>query len=166
MNAKVEMQAAWDLHEGLVLGTACKFYRQYGGDLEEIKADALYHFAEACQDYEERSPLGYWIGQKVWWGLLDERKQLRKRRTHEAAAALPDSSYEQRHDLDWRDGLTEDAKTIVEATLDPPPDVQILLSARAYKPVAKHVLKKYLRDCGWSQRRIHRAFREVEQLVA
>lgn len=166
MTARVEMQAAWDLHEGLVIGTACKFYRSFGGDLREITADAFYLFTTACHSYEEKAPLSYWIRQRVWWGLLDERRRKLKRFRHEKVDSVPEQSYEERHEYDWRDNLSEDAREVVEVALDPPPDVLCLRSDRPCKRVAQHMIHQYLRDCGWTKRRIRKAFREVEQLVA
>ena len=167
MTVRVEMQAAWDLHEGLVIGTACKFYRNFGGDLQEITADAFYLFTTACQSYKDKAPLGYWIGRRVWWGLLDERRQkLRRRRHEQASASPPERSYEDSHDYDWQDDLSNDAKEVVEAALQPPPDVVCLRSERPHKDVSRHMIERYFRDCGWTRKRVRKAFREVEQLVA
>lgn len=167
MTVHVEMQAAWDMHEGLVIGTAYKFYRNYGGDLQEITADAYYLFTDACQTYEEKAPLGYWIGVRVWWGLIDERKQKLRRRQREISTdSPPEQTYTEPLNFDWWNGLSTDAREVVEVALNPPPDVMCLRPVRTCKDISQYMIQRYLQDCGWTRRRVREAFKEVKQLVA
>lgn len=167
MTARVEMQAAWDQHEGLVIGTACKFYRDFGGDLLEITADARYLFVTACQTYEEAAPLGYWIRRRVWWGLIDERRQKLRRGKHEqSSGSLPEQWYKDDFDHGRWNVLSEDAKEVVETALQPPPDVLCLRPERSCKDVSRHMIERFYLDCGWTRKRVRKAFKEVEQLIA
>lgn len=167
MTIKVELQAAWDAHAGLVIGTAYKFYRRYGGDLEEIKADAMSHFVDAAIGYDSRmSPQRYWIRNKVWLRLLEDRERRARRHRHETAARRRDDGYHLRSNVDWQDGLGPDAQEVVNTVINPPPDVQCMLLSGRHKPISKEVLEKYLRQCGWRRCRIRRAFLKIEKAIA
>lgn len=167
MTARIELQAAWDAHAGLVIGTAYKFFRRYGGDLEEIKADAMSHFVDAAISYEEsNSPQRYWIRSKVWLCLLEDRERRARRHKHETAARRRDDGYRPRSNADWQDELGPDAREVVDAVINPPPDVQCMLADDRRKLKSKEVLARFFRQCGWRNKRIRKAFLGIEKAIA
>jgi len=58
--------------EKLIYKIVWRFKIRYGGEIDELKAEANYLFLLSCQTYEEsKSAFSTWLSWCIWHGLLD-----------------------------------------------------------------------------------------------
>ncbi len=143
----------------LILELASKFRRRFGGDFEEIFADACLHWLRSRKTWDPaKGEAGKRARFKIWNGLLDEwrRKQTRK---------IPLEAYpperivdRSRRDLALRlKEASDDARRCAAAAI-------------TLAPVApsrwRKMLIDYLLELGWAAARIKEAFGEIREVLS
>jgi len=159
--------------KGLIKKTVYRFYKRYGGDFEELQAEANLLFILSCISYREnKGNLHIWIRWCVWKGLLSYTKSLYKQipksiteneQNHQIIKMLEDKKSHLFSSLELFDGVGDDAKTIIHLIWNLPHDLPV---KNGNHPC--HVqtsLRKYLRDMGWTYRRIKETFEEVTKII-
>lgn len=143
---------------------AQKFHKDYGGDLEEIRADALLHWMHAYEKYDPHRGARFdtWINYYIYRQLQRENRYrvLRKMRLKELP--LIEVVTQARFDLDmFLSELSDDAQRCVNLVLDPPKHIRKELDEK--KPATfKDTLRRYLSNVGWTTRRITESFSEIQ----
>jgi len=148
-----------------------KFVRRYGGDYDEIRAEANWFFLEAYYDYEADRGASFatWVQYRITMRLLDQyRTRLYKlslakddpRRQRESVQR-PQSFYL----WDFVDGLTEDGAFLVGLLFNMPAEIKLtLLQLEGDNPAYYYAaIKEYLMDLGWDVDRVLDAYVEVRE---
>lgn len=155
--------------------TTKKFMRRFNrfpDQYEELRADANTYYLEAYRSFRSDGGLSFrrWVFKRVWFGLLDSIRKEAFRAARLKKNPLPDENELPTHQqkfslLELLDELSEDARTIVELVLDPPLDVRLHVECRRQKKTTRNNVvasfREYLRDLGWSARRIADSFDEI-----
>lgn len=153
--------------EKLIHAVVWRFFRQHGGDLEEMQQEAMLFFTESYRNYNgERAAFTTWLQSSIWWGLLNHARKPKQRRVFPDLERLPARRESALSAV--LEGLSEEGRQVAELALNPPPDVR--LTARSghgeSMPLSmRHGIKRYLKDCGWNANRIRTAFNEIQQAL-
>lgn len=153
---------------------AYQFHRQHGGDIEELRAEANVHFVRAYHSYDPShgTALATWVHTKVVGGLLDTaRKRMRKlrgsrRHSLNDVSPIPERRRNRIRSLLFE--LSEDARQVIEAILDPQDDLRfaVELCHGEDSPYSYRAhLVGYLRDSGWTYKKIVRTFQEIREAL-
>jgi hypothetical protein len=159
----------------LILYSVYRFWRRFGGDVDELKSEAMELFMEAIGDWTEGSgyPVKAFVRRRVWWGLMDSlEKRCQERRLFKPVPDFhwdlhPSREFEQ-FDLDsFMDVLSFDARTVAAIALQPPRAVtQLCKKQGSYSPPSmRQAMRSYLMNKGWSKARIDAAFAEVKEAL-
>ena len=131
-----------------------RFRTCYGGDAEELRAEANYHFAEALQSFNPTmGTLRKHVGWRVWYGMFETmRTRCRRKAITDRENVEPDTLPARRRS--WLDTvlreLSEDARLVVGAALE---------------TGSRNSLVRLLEEWGWCGRRIVETFREIREAL-
>lgn len=158
----------------LIYQTVHRFYKRYGGDLQELQAQANLIFLESYESHDpEKAQFSTWLVFTLWKRLQGNlRRDLRHRELAPTVAlgniTMPDRTH---FDLDqFMDELSEDARTVASLVLDLPMDIRLSLETRKQRKGwdrqtpcenIKGALVEFLWDLGWTTQRIGESFREI-----
>lgn len=153
------------------------FYKRYGwrwvtdtcGPFEELRAIATEVFMDCYHSHKkQKSDFVTWVGNKVWYRLLDVlRKNTTYKRIEADLEAYPYVGREFNLD-DFISGLSRDAGEVIRmVTLDTPLEISIgiVQVGRNTPAVFRDVLKQHLRDIGWTWDRIKNTFQEIREAL-
>lgn len=154
--SKERLTAHYERHSKFIRKLTSKFYSRYGGDWEELHAEALWWFVKACQTWKaSRGPLNKHISFRIWTGLLE----LRRTKARQQLLDIEDAPTESiaRHStsfIDLYDELSDDAKTVVRHVLRPDLDLALMMGTREGFRAERRALREYLKD--WEPKRFNR----------
>jgi hypothetical protein len=159
--------------ENLLYKTCHKFWKEHGGDLEELQGEAREIFMEAYESWDkERSCFLTWVGKMVWYGLISRLgKRAKKHNKHPevslGGAETLEAGTGTGFDLnEFLDELKWDARAVVELVLDPPLALRAeMQDGKKYQtdPLWKRfALRQYLKSEGWSDKRISDVFLRIQ----
>ena len=135
--------------------------RRYGGDYEDLAAEANYHFVLAAWSWQpERAKFHTWLRFSVRMGLMEIRRQAEHKARRIDHGADPNDTPSMPGDRLQRilDQLTPDAAAVVRLTLTTArPSRQRALVRR---DVAAALLGR-----GWTGARVAEAFRQVREVL-
>jgi len=153
--------------ELLIYDIVHKFIAKFGGDFEEYKSRAFCHFVRANNTFDKTKGACYttWICRVVYLGLKDDMLKDYK------AKKFRDEDYE--NQASYNSGLGElladlqgDSETIVSLILETPDDlVNMIALAGGRTRSIKRILYKYLRNIGWSCKRIKYGYAQIEKAL-
>ena len=164
----------WDI-KNLIFDTVWKFQQRYGGDFDEMVAEANLIYIQAFLSHNpNKSQFSTWLRFILWKGLIDFKRFIREENKHikiehfeeiENFYSYPAPLYIPFWDL--VSGLSDDAKTIVQLILEPP---EIMQSAALKKGTAPCNVKRALRIhlsyiLGWSANQIKESFAEITAVI-
>lgn len=145
---------------------AWKWVKNYGGDYEETLAEVHLHFVKACHDFDrDRSKFTTWTWNSVWWGLLDQRKQIVRQSMRMKQELIDLRSIPDRRRFDIRelmDRLGSDAQHVVSVAMS---SKKWKKAVRTQTQNARNLMCIHIRykltEEGWTNKRINKAFKEV-----
>lgn len=157
--------------ERLVHGLAWPLARKFREQKEEIFAEAYLAFVEAATDYDPTvARFTTWVGNKVSKKLLrwlkKEAKWTARNLPTEELDYVPQHEYEEEQKFNlkqWVAGLSEDAQLVTSLVFQPPMDIIMMVINIGYETPEsfRSAARTFLREKGWSDRRIRRTFMEV-----
>ncbi len=176
----LRQRAAKDTYEEsqpLILATAKKFARRYGGRYQDWMENINGFFMVAWKDFDNRrQDFPTYLKWVVWKGMLEELRNRMRRGTRVTYHPNEDIDFViapggfRLHDL--TDGMTDDAKLVVDCVLNPPIDVTAFALSRRRKrntavtpAMTRDAIREYLEMIGWSSIRISLAFIEVRKAL-
>ncbi len=160
--------------EKLICSITYKFQKRYGGDFDELLAEANYLYILACETHNElKANLSTWLHFKIWKGLLDFQNMLWEINPYCKKVPFEDYLLEEiaatritKPFIDLLDEMRNDCKTItniITEDLIEFPNITKKMSMRNVKALLKRHLKEKLH---WTGRRIKESFIEMEGIVA
>ncbi len=159
----------------LIFDTVWKFQKQYGGDFDEMVAEANLIYMKCFISHNpNKSRFSTWLRFHLWKGLIDFKRFIREENKYvrierfeeiENFHLYPAPSYIPLWDLVSE--LSNDAKTIVSLILEPP---GIMQSAALRKGTAPCNIKRALQIhlsyiLGWSANQIKDSFQEITTVL-
>jgi hypothetical protein len=161
-----------DVH-GLIVDTAVKFARQYGGEVDELVAEAQLLFMKNWRRYNpDCGSFSNFIRYYTWKGLLDTARKVAKDRARCVSmprAELDRAAVADRATLGARLGeLSADAQYVASLALRPPPDVRLSAAGRRgmeHPGSIRRAMIEFLEDMGWAGARVAEAFAEVKEAL-
>lgn len=169
---------AYTAVEEVVRRTAYAFWRRYGGNLDDIMADANYAFMMGHRDNLSRKlpdPFHVQVRRWVWYELFDDYRQ-RCRRAAKCppargvdVAATPDPYAADTGAFCMAalcEGLTADGVFCVRLVLEPPAEVAAVATAKGGEARnIRSTVRAHLIGLGWPRERINEAFEEVRSAL-
>ncbi len=149
----------------LVHQTAYRFWRRYGGDIHEIISEAHEHYLAAYTTHSPRFSFSAWVAFRVFKCLLETRRLQARRAARMGSKVeletVAVSKQPANFNLDeFCSALSCDAQEVVSIiTKDTPTEL-------ASTKITKGKLTNYLRDRGWSFKRINKAFEQITGLLS
>lgn len=154
-----------------------KVIARFGGDYQEQRAEANLIFMEVFHSPNfdpEKAQFSSWVVTKVWYGLLERMRNnvLRSKRTIyvsegiENTPSRPSLTFDKEEFLSH---LSDDGKVAASALLSPPLDVSIAIKQRGENETPQRVrsaIKEFLKDLGWSMKRITESFSEIYKALS
>lgn len=150
--------------------------RRYGGNYDDLRADANSLFVEAYDSFDDnKGDFFTWVKYFVWIRLLYARRlQLRETKRYEDY----DPDFVGRNDPNYfnldefLDGLSEDAAYVVRMALNPPKKIVRMLTrgertggTRGRPKEMGHAIREYLTKIGWTFRRVATSFNEIRKAL-
>lgn len=147
--------------EPAIMAAAVTFQRRYGGDLEEIKSEAAFHYLKAYNGHvPEKGNFGPRIRFVVWNGLLDTKRTQASRHAklpRDWSAEMDRFQDKVRFDVDrFVSELSEDSAKVVQLALQ---------AHRRNLSYTRSLLTDILTDLGWAAERIAECFGEIKDAL-
>ncbi len=160
--------------EDLIYSTVWNFKARYGGDFDELKAEANLIYVLVFDSHNEsKGAFSTWLYFCIWKGLLDFLNEVRKKdrcgvvfhnlNKAKNSVKIPTTF----HLFEVLEEVGQDAKTIIKLTLYPPEGITEEDLKRGCSACKTRIrLKVWLRyRLGWSQKRIRETFREIRRVL-
>ena len=145
--------------------------RRYGGDFEDMMAEAASVFVAAYQTYQPgggHPPFTIWLRNFVRWTLIDElRIRLKHQARHDPVdpAAVP-RTYGTFSPAGFAEELGDDARLVVKLVVDTPAELLDIVQGKGNQPRNfRSSIRQYLAEAGWTAIRVAAAFREIQRAV-
>jgi hypothetical protein len=171
MSSKIPITATFEDVQLYVYKLVNKARRKYNLDPDEVMEAAYLGFMQAWETY--RNPnvkFLTWCGRKVSYRILDLIKAtIKQRRQEMMSLSLMDviaKDHSNRFNVeDWLKGLSADARLVAKLIIDPPIDIRTMLIQLKSESACnwRYAIRDYLRDLGWSEKRMKLAFTEIRQ---
>ena len=151
------------------------FRRRHGGEFEELVAEANVAFCKAYEHWRANGGACFstYLATAIYRRLLDKKRTARRRahvwkegQWYDFQVPAPAGGWQRLSAL--VEGLSEDAKTIVQLVLDTPAELLSEVKSRGGKSCnwRTSILDHLADDAGWKQNRVSRAFQEVRAALA
>lgn len=161
--------------QGLITKTVWDFWKVYGGDVEDLMAQANLIFIEAVDTYNpSKSKLTTWlmfiIRKRLLTYIKDECKQ-----AHVQINKYIIDTYPAHHKdfsvMEMLDEMKQDALVVLQLFLETPQEIMVDMlndGKRIDQAPAcmRRRLKNRLRQMGWRTKRIKKAFKEIKQITS
>lgn len=186
MNARLRREILTETYKDmqkLISATVRRFWNSYGGDLDDLHAQANLIFINAVDDYDSsRAKMTTWLTIRIRNGLLDYIKGEYKSKHLLIEDLLADgitpdfieSKSKIKKDfsvMELIDNLEQDAHIVLWLFLTTPKEVmQDILDSKkrvdGVRSCMRNRLNNRLRQMGWTIRRIKEAFDEVKNVTS
>lgn len=153
--------------EKLIKYTVHQFIRQYGGDFEELAAEANLLFIHAHDKYDEsKGKLVSWIRFYISKNLLESlrRDLMRNKRVPRIALDLELVASTRREFKlnDLLEDVSNDAATVLRLAVETPIELRRQFEYKGGKPRnIRSCLRAFLIKAGWCSSRVTEAFEEI-----
>lgn len=179
MKSSLREEALTETYEDLqkiVYKTAWGFWRFYGGDIDDLIAQANLIFIDAFDSYnpEHGAKLSTWVASSIWWRLLDYMRKGNGNRPHtqidKVSAETFPTTNENFSVIELLDEMTQDAHIVLQLFFETPRDVVVdLLNTKERMDYVQRAMQNRLmnrlRQMNWSVRRIKEAFNIVKKAI-
>ncbi len=155
--------------ENLIRKQVWGLVKTYGGDFDELMAEASYLFIAAYNDWPGDIPFTTWCGNWIRWALID---QLRVRISHQRHYTHVDDELIVKKTSDWRpadfiEELSEDASLVVQLVFETPAEIASVIACKGGQPRNyRSTIRSYLCSIGWTTRRITETFAEIGKALS
>lgn len=155
---------------GLLKFICRRFMRAYGGDFEELFAEANYYFIVAYDSFDPtRSSFSNWAARRVWYGL----SRARQKEGAKASQISPDTDPDAIGRMppgdpvkEIKGDLTGEARMVVNLILSAPPEIAELFERRGGRPIHyRAAIRYYLGRRGWPPEKIRDIFAEIREVL-
>ena len=155
----------------LINSIAIRFFKTYGGGLDEWKAQANLLFVMAYDSYNETKGIfSTWVYFRIEKGLQDFVKKNRNQKNaisqikdHCKETTPRSSSFSV---FEFVDEISEDARTIANLIWHPSTEFQTLPKANGnHGSRMRTVLESHLKSLGWTRRRVKESFEEIRRVL-
>ena len=163
------MNETYNDMKNLIAQTVWRFKNIYGIEFEEYLAEANLLFLKAVKSHSNKSQLSTWIVTNIWYGLLNklhkEQSWISQRSDFQVIEKIFLTSHPPITASELVDEISLDAKLILSLTLDMPRE--IIQNAKRSKNHLnlKISLKNYLRNIGWTIRRVQESIDEIQNAI-
>ena len=160
--------------ERLIDSVVWQFVDRYGGDYDELRADANMIFMEAIVLYdEERSSFPTFLVHQIWYGLGKQRaKEARRKRLlkdfssssfYRSCQSVPSPvKY-----IELLDNISDDARFIVDTVMEMPEDLyQSAMKRGTTGKCVRAAIRGWLKKKGWTHRKIQTVLTELRLAVS
>ena len=170
MNSTLQKDILTETYEdmaGLVNHIAHKFWYRFGGDFEEIQAQAMFIFVEQApkHDPSKKAKLTTWLYQQIMGRLRNWQRQQwgshLERLDEEMESSLKTETI---NPIDLLDELSSDALTIIHLLIHTPKEIINTMGQQSHRGLQAS-LKRYLKTLEWSQKQIQESFSEIIEAI-
>lgn len=163
--------------ERLIIQIVWRFWRTYGGDLDDLMGQANLIFIAALDSYNSnrRTKLSTWIAFKIKRGLYD---YMRQGNGYKPTTRIDDDFVEKFPAtnknfsvMELLDEMEQDAYIVLQLFLETPRDVMVnILNKNGridhVQSAVQNRLRNRLRQMGWTVKRIRKAFEELKNATS
>jgi DNA-directed RNA polymerase specialized sigma24 family protein len=144
--------------------------KKYGGDFEELKAEANLIYILAYDSYQETiGNITTWICFCLRTGLINHCKNKSKQLPIHSELynnIIDKKSFSPSYLLETFDEIHTDSKTIFEIILYPPKGLSNEDLEKGFKAHKTRIyLRNYLKKLGWTGKRIKESFTEIKRIL-
>ena len=164
---------------GLVSETAYRFWRNHGGDLDDLKAQANLIFIYAVDDYDSSkgTKISTWVAYRIKKRLLDYMRSgyVPNHNSigdeHDDDFQFESKSNENFSVMELLDEMEQDARIVLCLFLNTPKEVLLtIFDDKNFRldhtgGCMRNRLRNRLRQMGWTIRRIRKAFDEIKSVT-
>lgn len=154
----------------VILAAVRDIYKRFGGNFDDILSDANTAFLEAYESWEpEKSSFTSWLRLRIFSTTVNNlrhscRDHARYEHVDDSQLTRPTGSFDPKSLLEE---LTEDARIVVQLTLETPAELEAVVRAKGGQPRnLRSSLRSYLAEMGWTACRIAESFNEVRRVLA
>ncbi len=160
--------------KGLIEKVIGRFQKEFGGNFEDLRSEANLIFILAYDSYNEtKGQFTTWTYFSIWKGLLDYRRQLKKRgftisinSYNPAELIIAKTPTNPLSLIDLLDELKGDSNIIAHLVWESSTEIGKINPQNGNSPChMRKALKKYLFQLGWTGRRIKESFEEVRRAL-
>jgi hypothetical protein len=153
----------------LICDTVHKFIRRYGGEYDELFANANTLYMQARQNYasDRGTKFSTWLRYYVWKNLLEELRHnvSRNKRLPRVSVELTTCSVKAPVEYDTEillKRVSPEAAQVLRLILDAPSEVREAIAAKGDQPRNwRSMLRSTLKDLGWTLDQIEDSFAEI-----
>lgn len=154
--------------EKLIAKTCWQFAKRFGGDVEELIADANTHFMRAYMAASfdsSKSKFSTWVRTIVWRGLISDARHNRRHRVEMDLDLLEGACERPTIDALFED-ISEDARIVVALAIQTPDALYDVAMARGGCPRNfRGAIRDYLEGLRWTAERITESFAEIKDAL-
>jgi hypothetical protein len=156
--------------ENLIRKEVWRITKKFGGDYDELLAEANVIFMAAWDSYDLNCGTQFttWLVNQIRWGLTEQvRNRIRAgKRFSRVDAEQLSGGYRNWKPSDLLDELGEDARLVASLVIDTPADIAWIYERKGGQARnLRSTIRDYLADLGWSTMRIAESFREVARAL-
>ena len=161
--------------ENLIYNIVWKFKNCYGGDFEELVAEANLLYIYAYNSHNKKtSKFSTWVYFCIWKGLIDFINFLKEKNKYGRVFLLEELECFQENFIsssetfvELIDEVGEDSKTIINLIMNLPKDLQNNILQRGGHPHNVRIpIRNYLSSkLGWTGKRIKESFDEIKKVI-
>lgn len=166
---------AFEDHQKQIFGIVHNFIRKFGGDFDELVAEANLMFMKAFNEFDpEKSKFSTYLHTVIYNRLLDllyadQRHRMMSLDNETAdgttyASQVPDAHRSNFSFVDFAQGLSKDASTVLQLLDNSPEELAVLAIGKGGHPRNwRSSIREYLADVvGWNTTRIAKSFLEIQ----
>lgn len=160
--------------KSLIFDTVWRFIGKYGGNIDDLMAEANLIFIECVDEYDEtKAKFPTWLTNSINYGLLDyikkEYKQTHISIDREDTKIEPESP-SQFSMIELLDEMQQDGLIILKLFLETPTEViqNVLDEGKRLNHIQGFMrtrLRNRLRQMGWTLQRITESFEEIKTVI-
>lgn len=170
------IETCYEMVQPIIERTVRKFWLQYGGNLDDLLANANTAFMRAWHANRggyrgNHKNFAYAVKRWVWALMFDEYRS-NVNRAVRYGETIHDEFIDQHADnkeyklLELLDSLGEDAKIIAGLVIDTPPELLRTICNKGGEPRNwRSTIREHLRACGWGAARVSAAFADISAAV-
>jgi len=170
MSKAMDIEKCYNEHKYLIQEIVSKFYKQFGGDYDELMADANLIFSTYFYKYDEnKAKFSTYLYFNLWTDLLSiRRKELKNKIVSLEDIADTIISVNPTYSIDLIDCFKGDCKYIIDLIMssDKLSEIYAKYKTAHRNRNLKNVLSRYLsNELHWDSRRIKYTFERIKQIL-
>lgn len=167
---RTETNTLYEQHIDLIRKTIWEFMRRCGipaREFDELFSQSNLYFMLATESYVGgRCKFSTWLRTQVWLRLMAEHKKQRRKSGNVSITSIEEPVYKRSSadfkNIDWRLEMSRDAKCLFRLVRRGGLDTDVMTKHRRN---GLKMLFVFLREHGWSRKRIHFCFKNLRILA-